>query len=189
MVKSPAAGGQQAETHMRFIQGFVAALIVVAIAVVAVAYSGVYNVAADAPGIQPVEWLLATTSENSVAAHAKAIQPPGELTDQQARAGLRIYRETCVYCHGAPGQDPGDIGKGLNPEAPYLPDVVGDLSSAELFWIIKNGIRMTGMASYGKVHKDDEIWSLVALVQRLQKMTPEEYKQMEEAVGSNASGH
>jgi mono/diheme cytochrome c family protein len=139
------------EGAMRFIQGFVSALIVVAIAAVAIAYSGLYNVAADAPGIQPLEWLLATTSTNSVTTHAKAIQPPGEFTDQQARAGLSIYRDSCVYCHGAPGnRDRGDIGAGLNPKGPDLPDVVGGLSDGELFWIIKHGIRMTAMASYGK---------------------------------------
>jgi len=98
---------------------------------------------------------------------------------------LGIYRETCVYCHGAPGQNPGDIGQGLNPEAPYLPDVVGGFTPGQLFWIIKHGIRFTGMASYGKVRKDDEIWSLVAFVQRLAKMTPEEYKQMEQSVGGS----
>lgn len=170
---------------MKFLQGFVAALILLAIAVVALAYSGIYNVAADAPGIPPLEWLLETTSENSVPVHARGIQAPAQLTDQQARAGLKIYRETCVYCHGAPGQDPGDIGKGLNPEAPYLPDVTNGLSSAELFWIIKNGIRMTGMASYGKVRDDGEIWSLVAFVQRMQKMTPDEYKRMEQSLASS----
>jgi len=173
---------------MRFLQGIVAALIILAIAAVAVAYSGVYNVAADAQGIPPLEWLLATTSQNSIAVHGKEIQAPAQLTDEQARAGLKIYRETCVYCHGAPGQDPGDIGKGLNPEAPYLPDVTGELSSGDLFWTIKNGIRMTGMASYGKVRDDDEIWSLVALVQRLQKMTPDQYKQMEQSVTSASGG-
>jgi len=172
---------------MKFLQGFVAALIVLTTAAVAVAYSGIYNVAANAPRIPLLEWLLATTSQNSVPVHANGIEVPAQLTDQQARAGLKIYRETCVYCHGAPGQDPGDIGKGLNPEAPYLPDVTGALSSAELFWIIKNGIRMTGMASYGKVRDDGEIWSLVAFVQRMQKMTPDKYKEMEQSVAS-ASG-
>jgi len=172
---------------IKFLQGFVAALIVLTIAAVAVAFSGIYNVTANAPGIPPLEWLLATTSQNSIPVHAKGIQAPAQLTDQQARAGLKIYRETCVYCHGAPGQDPGDIGKGLNPEAPYLPDISGALSTAELFWIIKNGIRMTGMASYGKVRDDGEIWSLVAFVQRMQKMTPDEYKEMEQSV-SSASG-
>src|SRR5215475_5379966 len=91
---------------MKFLQGFVAALFVLTIAAVAVAYSGIYNVAANAPGIPPLEWLLATTSQNSVPAHANGIQAPAQLSDQQARAGLEIYRETCVYCHGAPGEDP-----------------------------------------------------------------------------------
>jgi len=173
---------------MKFVRGFVVGLVVVVLGAIGVAYSGIYNVAANAPGIQPLEWLLAKTSQNSVAAHAKTVTAPAQLTDQQARVGLSIYRETCVYCHGAPGQDPGDIGKGLNPEAPYLPDVVGGFSSAELFWIIKNGIRMTGMASYGAVRKDEEIWSLVAFVQRLPKMTPEQYKQMEQSVTSGSAG-
>jgi hypothetical protein len=72
------------------------------------------------------------------------------------------------------------IGKGLNPEPPYLADTVGRWTNAQLFWIIKNGIKMTGMGSYGAVHKDEEIWNLVAFVQRLPKMTPEQYGQMEQ---------
>ena len=74
-----------------------------------------------------------------------------------------------------------NIGKGLNPEPLYLADTVGHWTSAQLFWIIKNGIKMTGMASYGAVHEDEEIWNLVAFVQRLPKMTPEQYSQMEQA--------
>jgi mono/diheme cytochrome c family protein len=57
-----------------------------------------------------------------------------------------------------------------------------------LFWIIKNGIKMTGMASYGAVHSDDEIWTLVAFVQRLPKMTEEQYAKMEQAPGGSDSG-
>jgi mono/diheme cytochrome c family protein len=171
---------------MRFFRGFVVALIVLAIGAVAVAFSGVISVAANYPDNSVVQWFLSTAMMNSVARHAQGIQAPGQFTDEQARAGLAIYRETCVYCHGAPGQDPGDIGKGLNPEPPYLPDVVGNFTSGQLFWIIKNGVRMTGMAAYGgDVHKDDEIWSLVAFIQRLPKMTPEQYKQMEKSVAPN----
>ncbi len=173
---------------MRFIQGFIAALIVVVIAAVAAAYSGVYNVAADAPGVAPLEWLLATTSQHSIALHAKGVKAPEDFTDEQVRDGMDIYRGSCVFCHGAPGQGPGDVGKGLNPKAPYLPDVVGGLSNGELFWIVKHGIRMTGMGSYGKALKDDRIWSAVALVRRLQKMTPEQYKALEQSVASATPG-
>jgi cytochrome c len=88
---------------------------------------------------------------------------------------LRFYNEACVYCHGAPGKDPTDIGKGLNPEPPYLPDVVARWSSAEPFWIAKNGIRMTGMPAFGSTHKDEEIWKVVAFVQRLPMVTEGDY--------------
>jgi mono/diheme cytochrome c family protein len=166
---------------MRFIWGFVTALVVLGLGASAVTYTGAYNVAANVPDASIVQWFLATTMQRSVVRHAQSINAPGQLTDQQARDGLRIYKETCIYCHGAPGKDPGDIGKGLNPEPPYLPDTVGRWTSAQLFWIIKNGVKMTGMASYGAVHKDEEIWNLVAFVQRLPKMTPEQYSQMDQA--------
>jgi hypothetical protein len=80
---------------------------------------------------------------------------------------------------GAPGKDPTAIGKGLNPEPPYLPYVAARWSSAELFWIAKNGIRMTGMPAFGSTHKDEEIWKVVAFVQRLPKVSEEEYAKME----------
>jgi len=168
---------------MGFLWGFVVALIVVLLGALGVTYSGAYNVAANVPDNPVINWLLSTTMQHSVARHAQSVSAPAELTEQQARNGFSIYRETCIYCHGAPGKDPGDIGKGLNPEPPYLPDTVGSRTSAQLFWIIKNGIKMTGMASYGAVHKDDDIWNLVAFVQRLPKMTPEQYDQMEQASG------
>jgi mono/diheme cytochrome c family protein len=166
---------------MRFIWGFVVALILLLAVALAVTYSGSYNVAANVPDVGIVNWLLSTNMRRSVVRHARSVNAPAQLSEQQAKDGLRIYKETCIYCHGAPGKDPGDIGKGLNPEPPYLPDTVSRWSSAELFWIIKHGIKMTGMASYGAVHKDEEIWNLVAFVQRLPKMTPEQYGQMEQA--------
>jgi mono/diheme cytochrome c family protein len=167
---------------MQFIWGFIVALIVILAGALGITYSGAYNVAANVPDAGIVTWLLSTNMQRSVVRHAQSMSaPPTQLTDQQARDGLRIYKETCIYCHGAPGKDPGDIGKGLNPEPPYLPDTVERWTSAQLFWIIKNGIKMTGMASYGAVHTDEEIWNLVAFVQRLPKMTPEQYGQMDQA--------
>jgi mono/diheme cytochrome c family protein len=168
--------------NREFVLGFVTALIVLAIAAVAVAYSGFYNVAAGAqePGI--LQWFLTTTMHRSVKNHAQEVSAPGELTDHQAREGFRIYRDTCVYCHGAPQQDPGDIGKGLNPKAPYLPDTVPGWTTAQLFWIVKNGIKMTGMASYGEALKDDEIWNVVAFVRKLPELTHDQYEQLEQEV-------
>jgi mono/diheme cytochrome c family protein len=162
---------------VRFIAGFIIALIAVACAGLVIMYTGSYNVAANVPDNAIVDWYLSNTMIHSVVSRAKSVQAPAQFTDQQARAGFRIYSQTCVHCHGAPGKDPGDIAKGLNPEAPDLADAVEDMTTAQMFWIIKNGIKMSGMASYGKVHNDDEIWNIVAFAQRLPKMTPEEYGQ------------
>jgi mono/diheme cytochrome c family protein len=164
---------------MKFIAGFIVALLIVAGAALAIMYTGSYDVAANVPDNPIVEWYLSNTMIRSVTSRANSIKAPAQFTDQQARAGFSIYKDTCIYCHGAPGKEPAEISKGLNPDAPDLSDAVSDMTSAELFWIIKNGIKMTGMASYGKIHNDDEIWNLVAFVQRLPKMTPEEYGRLE----------
>ncbi len=168
---------------MKFIAGFVAALVAIAVAALAVMYTGSYNVAANAPDNPIVAWYSSNTMVHSVVSRAAEVKAPAQFTDQQAEAGFKIYNGACVYCHGAPGKDPAEISKGVNPEAPDLADAVGDMTNAELFWIIKNGIKMSGMASYGKVHNDDDIWSVVAFVHRLPNMTPEEYGRFEKPNG------
>jgi mono/diheme cytochrome c family protein len=162
---------------MSFLKGFVTALVLLVIAVAAVVYSGVFNIAATWPDNSVVEWVLHTTMKRSVQSRAgAATRPPA--TDEQIRAGAHVYSETCVYCHGGPGKDPVDIGKGLNPEPPYLADTVGDWTTAQLLWIVRNGVRMTGMPSFAGSHKDEEIANVVAFIQRLPKMTPEQYDKL-----------
>jgi hypothetical protein len=100
---------------MKFIVGFVVALIAVASAAVLIMYTGSYNVAADAPDNPVVDWYLSNTMIHSVISRAKSVQAPAQFSDQQARAGFKVYSQTCVHCHGAPGKDPADIAKGLNP--------------------------------------------------------------------------
>ena len=95
------------------------------------------------------------------------------------RSGKDSASTTRPASYGAPGKDPTDIGKGLDPEPPYLPDVVARWSSGELFWIAKAGIRMTGMPAFGSTHKDEEIWKVVAFVQRLPTVTEADYAKME----------
>ena len=88
-------------------------------------------------------------------------------------AGLDHYHMNCVMCHGAPGVDPADLAKGLNPPAPAL-DKVSDMSDGELFWVIKHGIRMTPMPAFGPTQSDDEIWKIVAFIRHLPHLTDKE---------------
>jgi mono/diheme cytochrome c family protein len=100
------------------------------------------------------------------------------------QAGAGPYAEMCAPCHGAPGVERSAMGRGLNPLPPTPADLVGRWTPAQLFWITKHGIRMTGMPAWGQSHTDDQIWEIVAFVRRLPAMTPEDYaKAVEQAPG------
>jgi len=116
--------------------------------------------------------------QRSVSERAKSVQAPTQFTEEQTKEGALDFSEMCVGCHGAPGEERGEIGKGLNPSPPSLAEVVPSWSSAEIFWILKNGIRMTGMPAFGPTHSNDRLWSIVAFVKQLPKMTADDYKKM-----------
>ena len=162
---------------MRFLSGFVFAIVVAAIAALGVAYSGIVNVTARGADSAPLAWFLATAKRQSVMRQAAAEATPPASND--LKLGFRLYNETCVYCHGGPGKDPVDFGKGLMPEPPYLADTVAGWSPGQLYWIVRNGIRMTGMPSFADTHSEDELRAVVAFIQRLPGMTPEQYAEYE----------
>ncbi len=140
-------------------------------------YSGTYNIAASVGHYGFVRWVLSTTMENSVRSHAAGIEVPNlETFDRQK--GLRHFAEMCVLCHGAPGVKPSAIGKGLVPDPPELSEVVHEWTPGELFWIVKNGIKMSGMPAFGLTHPDEDIWTMVAFIRQLPDITPEEYQAM-----------
>ena len=89
-------------------------------------------------------------------------------------AGVTHYAEHCVVCHGAPGVERGDLAEGLYPRPPNLADAARVYTPGELFWIVKHGIRMTGMPAWG-AHSDDELWATVALIEKLPGMTDQAY--------------
>src|SRR4029453_10950048 len=155
----------------RFVFGFIAAIVVLAAVGLAVVYTGTYNVAASSPHTGLETWALNTTMRNSVRHRAAGIAVPATVTEEQFRRGFAQFRESCVYCHGAPGVDSTDWSMALQPEPPFLPDVVGARSPAELFWIVKNGIKMTAMPAFGKHLKDEDLWGVVGFIQRLPKMS------------------
>ena len=151
-------------------------------------YSGLYSVAASNPHAKATEWVLGTVMDRSVSRHAKRIQAPDLNATNMVQEGFEHYREMCVVCHGAPGQDPTEIARGLNPSAPDLAGSANDMTPAELFWVTKNGVKMTGMPSFGATHSDGKIWAIVAFLERLRTLTTDEYKAMS-ATGVHNDGH
>lgn len=151
-------------------------VILAALAAWAFVYWGVYNVAADVPHTRLVYGLLETARDRSVAMRARNIPVPADLEDpKRVAAGAGLYDDMCANCHLAPGMEKTEISQGLYPRAPEFTEP-SDLTPAEAFWIVKHGIKMTGMAAWGVTHGDTLIWDMVAFLQKLPSLSPDQYQ-------------
>lgn len=149
--------------------------VVIIIAGLIFIFSGVYNVSAMEPDHGIIKWVLETTSDRSVDARAKDIKVPNLENPKMIEEGLSHYKEMCESCHRAPGKDESELARGLNPDAPDLVKFGYRIPAEKLFWVTKNGIKMTGMPAWGKTHSDDKIWAIVAAVKKLNTISPEKY--------------
>jgi mono/diheme cytochrome c family protein len=168
----------------------IAAIGLVAVAgAVTVVYSGVLSVAATDPHWTITDWVLRTARERSIKAHAAGLAPPSSLGDEERiLAGAVHYATHCVACHGAPDTSESDLAHGLSPKPARITEASRRYSAGELFWILKNGIKMTGMPSWAS-HGDDELWSIVAFLQKLPALSPDEYRRLTAAAAADPNSH
>ena len=168
-------------------------LLVLAIVLVLGAYvyinAGLYDVAATGGSRGFIDQIAHRVSDESVAHHAAGIQVPPLNDPAQLKIGAAHYEEMCATCHGAPGVKMSEIGAGLNPSPPNLIRSTTDMSPAEAYWIVKNGIRMTGMPAFGPTHNESELWAITAFVKQLPKMTPAQYQALTAGSGGMMEHH
>jgi Cytochrome C oxidase, cbb3-type, subunit III len=137
---------------------------------------GFYSVAttAEEPGI--VHWALVQVRMASISRHATDAPPDTLESRATLRSGARAFSEHgCPSCHGGPGVEWAKFSEGLRPDPPDLKEVVNERTPAQLFWVIKNGINMTGMPGFGEM-PDPEIWSIVAFLKKLPTVSDEDFK-------------
>jgi mono/diheme cytochrome c family protein len=138
-------------------------------------YSGVYDVSATAPHWGITHWISETARVRSIKAHAAGITVPPVFDDPaKVLIGVEHFAAHCTVCHGAPGVPKGDIARGLYPPPPDLAKTAQLFSPAELFWITKHGIKMTGMPAWSD-HSDEDLWATVAFLKKLPGMTEQDY--------------
>ncbi|MGH7033914.1 MAG: c-type cytochrome, partial [Stellaceae bacterium] len=106
-------------------------------------------------------------------------RPPMSLDDPAViQAGARAFDQRgCTQCHGGPGVDWAKFSEGLRPDPPDLKEVANGTDPAAIFWVVKNGINMTGMPSFARVGADDkELWSIAAFVKKLPIVSEADFK-------------
>lgn len=155
----------------------VAALALIGAGVAIFVWSGAYNVGADTPHFRAVYALLEKVRERSVAVRARGIQVPPLDAPERVAAGAGRYEKMCAVCHLAPGVQDNALRNGLNPRPPKLAEEHAH-EPAQTFWIIKHGLKMTGMPAWGASNDDQAIWDIVAFLGRLPEMSAAEYRRL-----------
>jgi len=142
----------------------------------AAVYFGMYDVTATSPHTTPVHHLLDVALTRAVKMRSAEITPPELDTAERIQNGSLLYRAHCAQCHGGPGVAPQPYALGLNPAPAALVATARTRTAAEIFWVTRQGIKMTGMPAWQYRLTDDEIWDVVAFLRVLPGLSVEDYR-------------
>jgi mono/diheme cytochrome c family protein len=146
-------------------------------AAAAVVWAGLYDVAATKPHWQPVHDLLETTMHRSVKRHAQGLVPPADLQSPARLArGAACYRQHCLACHGGPGMAVEPLARSMQPLPGPLVDVGRRFTAGELYWIVRHGIKMSGMPAWQHRMTDADQWAVAAFVHTLHGRAPADFQ-------------
>jgi mono/diheme cytochrome c family protein len=113
---------------------------------------------------------------------AREAMNPVPATPEVLMEAMEHFADHCAFCHANDGSGNTDIGKGLYPKPPDMKQsATQNLSDGELFYIIQNGVRFTGMPGFATDgSRDQDSWKLVRFIRHLPMITDEELAQMKE---------
>lgn len=157
----------------KFLLAVVVVLLVVGAAAAFVVQTGRLPLAATTPP-DVVDRVAMTAKFKAVQRGGDGLRVTLPADAASVARGREHYVENCLPCHGAPGVKPAEFAEGMNPRPPDIDGPLQVYSDAQLFWVIKNGLRATGMPAFGVNHKDEEIAAIAAFVRRTPHLTPEE---------------
>ncbi|MEE4454288.1 c-type cytochrome [Novosphingobium resinovorum] len=152
--------------------------------VLGVAAAGLVPIAASSGHWKITDWFLHWTMQNSARTYS-AVQTPKQVRDDNGLiSAAGHFRQACQSCHGAPGEAPSPVMQAATPPAPDLAKTAGHYTDRELFWIIRHGVKFTGMPAWAGTNRNDEIRRMVAFVRRLPTMTPQQYRALTQPITS-----
>jgi len=140
---------------------------------------GFYNIAATQQHYPLIYTVFEEGLQYSVQNHARDIQVPEGLgAPAQLLRGAAVYKANCIQCHGGPGVAPLTQGMSMQPVPGPLVDADVNWETRELYWITRNGIKMSGMPAWEYHLSDNDIWAVVAFVSAMPNMTQKDFRRM-----------
>jgi cytochrome c553 len=143
-----------------------------------VAVSGVVPIKASSGHWRITSWFLNFSSQRSVATHTLGMTTPRIDDPALVLKGGGAYDTNCRPCHGDPALRAPRVAQAMTPRPPFLPDVLHLWKDRELFYIVKHGIKLTGMPAWPAQQRDDEVWAMVAFLRALPGLNAESYRQL-----------
>lgn len=145
---------------------------------------GFFNVGASSGHWKITEWFLHFAMRSAVRTYALTVEVPDELPRYAIQPAAGHYARGCAICHGAPGEPRPPTVDLMLPKPPDLAGKVGEWTDAQLFRIVKHGVRFTGMPAWPTQERDDEVWAMVAFLRELQSMNERTWRDL--AYGGSA---
>ena len=139
---------------------------------------GAYDISATDQHLAPTYWMLDTGMRRAVIQRARRIEVPPLDDAQQIAQGAGQFKAHCAQCHGAPGIAPEPFALGMLPVPSNLVYSARTWRAAELYWTVREGIKMTGMPAWRYRLDDAQLWSIVAFLRVLPSLSPERYREM-----------
>lgn len=167
--------------------GALAALLLLVVTGAVIVLGGFYPISASSGHVPVVSSVLDKTMHSSVRQKASGLDPP-RLSRSAILEGGSHFKGMCQQCHGGPGAKPEQFARFMNPDPPELSHAAREWSQAEIFWIAKHGIKMTGMPAFGQYSSDEELWKIAAFVDRLPNVSASEYASLPDAHASEDGG-
>ncbi len=141
--------------------------------------SGIFPIAASSGHWAVTRWVLELAKHRSVATHSIGTGVPRLDDPMLVLKGAGHFEGGCRPCHGAPGVPLPMVPAQMTPHPPRLAEVVAaEYGAAELFYIVKHGLKFTGMPAWAAAGRDDEVWAVVAFLQQLPAMEGVAYRRL-----------
>lgn len=178
------AGRFQWKRRLRTIAAF---LVMLAVGGFLVAASGIVPIKASAGHWAITRWFLNWSMARSVSTHSMGVNAlPLDSLDHPSLVlkGAGHYDTGCRPCHGSPILPHPRVAQQMTPRPPYLPPLIPEWEPDELFYIVKHGVKFTGMPAWPTQQRDDEVWAMVAFLRTLPDLDAEAYRQLARGEGS-----
>lgn len=143
-----------------------------------VVVSGIIPLKASSGHWPITAWFLHFAMRRSVSTHTLGVQAPALDAPRLVLQGAGHYETGCRPCHGSPELPPPRIVQHMTPHPPYLPPRISTWEPAEIFYIVKHGVKFTGMPAWPARQRDDEVWAMVAFLRTLPELQAEEYQRL-----------